>query len=54
MVGTCGKVASRRRLATPMARNFPDWICGIAVDVAANIRFTCPASRSFRAGAMPL
>ena len=46
--------ASACRLATPIARSLPAWMCGSADGIGANIIVTCPPSRSLTAGAMPL
>lgn len=54
MVDRSGRTGERFALVTPMARSFPERMCGIADGKLSNIMSIWPPSRSVSAGALPL
>ena len=53
-VGTSGSSENRFLLVTATARNLPAWILPSAGGSTPNAIGTCPPSRSFITGAVPL
>src|SRR3954470_12728345 len=53
-VGTSGSAGIRFALDTASARSLPDWMCGSAVEIAAEPTGGCEAMTAVMAGAAPL